>query len=446
MRSDKGSKNKYCLVSSNEGFSIVELLVAVAILAAVFTPILQSFLTAANINSKSQKLQNATSLAETIMEDVKGNSIADLHEEAVNGTSNSIMEFLSSGQTSESSDFVNTPPYTINYTNISATQGRKYDASVTISTSEYSETSDISGINDANIKELPKINGLKTDEHAVLSWELNQYDGSAMVGLVDENTNDGDEALRTAKLTTIRPTAEKNTYISIDYDKDVNGDKTKLLKITCTVEYKSGVSTDKPLQYLVYTGYFEDKSGDKSGGPNIYLFYTASENFSSLSATGDYFRTENIIVKDNTTTRFTKDPVTSNIEEELKKPRHNVYLILQDSMERLSTASGNSNISITVSGDAYENTATIIPTSIIDSSIFRLSKGLDATENTQDDVYLYTNLKYNDAVAHEDKAGELFAKESKDRIYYVTVNVFDNGDSVATLTSTMKTGSEADKQ
>ena len=52
----------------NSGFTLVEVLVAVAILAVVSIPIIQSFVSVAQVNGKSRRKLSATTVAESVME------------------------------------------------------------------------------------------------------------------------------------------------------------------------------------------------------------------------------------------------------------------------------------------------------------------------------------------------------------------------------------------
>ena len=58
-----------------------------------------------------------------------------------------------------------------------------------------------------------------------------------------------------------------------------------------------------------------------------------------------------------------------------------------------------------------------------------------------DDVYFFSNLKDKNG-----NSGELFHSKSKDRIYYVTVEIKEHGkpEVLGTYTSTMQTGTEAE--
>ncbi len=61
----------------DSGFTLVEVLIAVAILAIVSIPILQSFVSVAQVNGKSRRRLSATTVAENMMESCKGFSMLE---------------------------------------------------------------------------------------------------------------------------------------------------------------------------------------------------------------------------------------------------------------------------------------------------------------------------------------------------------------------------------
>lgn len=63
---------------NNNGFSLLEVLIAIVILCIVSIPLLHAFATAAKTNGRAKVLLNATSVAEDLMEDTKYLSVDDL--------------------------------------------------------------------------------------------------------------------------------------------------------------------------------------------------------------------------------------------------------------------------------------------------------------------------------------------------------------------------------
>ena len=426
---ERSSDNK-SIINDNSGLSIVEVLVAVAILAIVFVPLLKTFTQASTINARAQKLQNVTSLAEGVMEDVKGKSIQELHDLAIERADVSFLPLDADG-TLTKGNLNNVPPYTVTYENVTATQGITYDAVVTISTDNYKSTvrsdarkanklshnDDIGDVSDANIRELPQINKVDSNRNAVLSWELNKYDNKALENLAAENSVTGSD-IATLK-DSYKNTAEK--YINIEINED---SETSSTKVSCEVEYKTGKNaSDKSLKYLVYTGYFVEPLASEPAGPNIYLFYTLSENVKDgASNIADPIKKENIKIEDKTTGK-----------------KHNVYFIMQDGVDKLSTTNG-SEVTLDISGSGYSESIYYDKTSIFTDAITYLAGG-STTDDESDDVYFFSNLKDKNG-----NSGELFNSKSKDRIYYVTVEIKEHGkpEVLGTYTSTMQTGAEAE--
>ena len=420
---ERSSDNK-SIINDNSGLSIVEVLVAVAILAIVFVPLLKTFTQASTINARAQKLQNVTSLAEGVMEDVKGKSIQELHDLAVERADVSFLPLDKDG-TLTKGNLNNVPPYTVTYENVTATQGITYDAVVTIATENYKNKTkgadDIGDVSDANIRELPQINKVDSNKNAVLSWELNKYDNKALENLAVENfapkNSVTDPDIATLK-DSYKDTAEK--YINIEIKEDTDTSSTK---VSCEVEYKTGTASGKSLKYLVYTGYFVEPLASEPAGPNIYLFYTLSENVKDgASNIADPIKKEHIKIEDKTTGK-----------------RHNVYFIMQDGVDKLSTTNG-SEVTLDISGSGYSESIYYDKTSIFTDAITYLA-GASTPDDESDDVFFFTNVE-----DEYGNSGELFTSKSKDRIYYVTVEIKEHGkpEVLGTYTSTMQTGAEAE--
>lgn len=61
-------KKKSKLKGNNKGFSLVELVVAIALFAIIVTPVMNTFITSARVNRNSRKLMIATDVAQNIIE------------------------------------------------------------------------------------------------------------------------------------------------------------------------------------------------------------------------------------------------------------------------------------------------------------------------------------------------------------------------------------------
>lgn len=63
---------------NNKGFSLIEILVSMAILAVVIGPLLNHFVVAAKANAKARAMQNQTVLAQNVVEDIKTKDILQI--------------------------------------------------------------------------------------------------------------------------------------------------------------------------------------------------------------------------------------------------------------------------------------------------------------------------------------------------------------------------------
>ena len=65
---------------NNAGFSLVELLIAMVVLAIIVVPLLHSFVTSARTNAKSRSTMHATAIAEDVMEMFEAHSLEEMAE------------------------------------------------------------------------------------------------------------------------------------------------------------------------------------------------------------------------------------------------------------------------------------------------------------------------------------------------------------------------------
>ncbi len=74
-------KNRRIRSKRNRGFTLVEVLVAAAILSVMVTPILSSFVAIARVNAKSRRKLSATAIANSVMESVKGFELQEVSKQ-----------------------------------------------------------------------------------------------------------------------------------------------------------------------------------------------------------------------------------------------------------------------------------------------------------------------------------------------------------------------------
>ena len=72
------NKKNHIRGKQNKGFTLVEVLIAITILAIIVAPLLHAFVTAARTNAKAKQLMKATTLAQNVMEEMKANSLEEV--------------------------------------------------------------------------------------------------------------------------------------------------------------------------------------------------------------------------------------------------------------------------------------------------------------------------------------------------------------------------------
>ncbi len=69
------------LVSDNRGFSLLELIISILILALIIPPLLNHFIASMRINAEAKQVQNQNILAQNLMEELKGKSLEVILQE-----------------------------------------------------------------------------------------------------------------------------------------------------------------------------------------------------------------------------------------------------------------------------------------------------------------------------------------------------------------------------
>ncbi len=85
----------------NQGFSLIELLISIAVLLIIFVPLMGNFIQSTKMNIKAEKLQLQSNLAASILEGLKGHTMAEIIEQFKD---NGIFDILTSMDEGENID------------------------------------------------------------------------------------------------------------------------------------------------------------------------------------------------------------------------------------------------------------------------------------------------------------------------------------------------------
>ncbi len=360
---------------NNAGFSLVELIVVVAILAIAAIPLMRSIGMASKANARAQSIQNATSLAEHVMEEIKGSDINALV--AANGG-------FTDGEC------------TYTHPMSSVTQGENFIATVTISKKEYSGNTTPAAdkrdnVKSANTLELPKIDEIDSLSQAVLSSEreFNRYDTAAQSYFNERKPdyNPLDDAGTKATIDSKKVDIIKSSFTEGGHN---------AVKVKATVTY---TSSGREFVRELYTGSFVQASGDFIDS-NIYIFYKKGS------------MADAIVIKDLSS--YTKPG-----EPELS---HKVYFIRQDDTD---TVGPTIKLLKTVSPEAfytfnYPATPPIgtPPPTPVDGD-FRNGRGKYGK------VYLITNI----GTTGSSDDGHIYGREARISVYDITVVLTKSDDT-----------------
>ncbi len=384
LRSTADSKK-----TDNAGFTLVELIICVAILAVATIPLMKSMSMSSRVNAKAQSIQNATSLGEAIMEEMKSSSIDDLR--ARYGSA-----FTESGG-----------DYQISIPGRTATQGEPFDVTVDIKTTTYSGATELGSDKKANVLsansvKLPRIEEIDTMAQAVLSSakELNKYDKEALNYF---NQKIADYPTHVA-------TIHSKTIEIVKEDAPVYSDPGVTVKATVTYEDNTSPTRNKYVKDIYAGTFVETERDDGSFAPidsNIYIFY----------------KTPTIDPSDS---RLDMDEVHINVTDTSSYPAgtdfasHKVFFIRQDknvTQGPLMMFNGDSALTFSYADvDDLDD------------------EGIKEFDN----IKFVSNLDKNNI--NED--GHVYNSEARNRVYDITVVLRKGSEVFATLNSTKSASDE----
>lgn len=312
-------ENKKQKMNKNAGFSLVEVLVCIAIVALISVPIMAGFRTSALYTNKAHKTQKVTAYAQETLETAKSVDVEEFKsmiDNAVDADGND------AGSVSEDVDTTLKSQFPSEYSddlfrrivcrqqNIEI-DGELYDMEVTFSPTQYSQKKaagddafSLTAADDANVYAINEVDAVDGMLFPVIADEIGQYEGDDaghaavlynLQGLLKKEQMTGDETSRIAEIySNLTKTVEVTVDDSeVDVETIVTNPHTGVnyvknkLKVTCDVIYESSYN-GIPLKqvYNVFSGNYEmfgEKFEAEDGstmvrwerGGKIYIFARA---------------------------------------------------------------------------------------------------------------------------------------------------------------------------
>ena len=81
MQAERSKEERINIISGNAGFSLIEVLVAMIILAIVVIPLLKGFVVTQKVNGRAQRLESAQAVAQNVMEALKPATLEEIAQQ-----------------------------------------------------------------------------------------------------------------------------------------------------------------------------------------------------------------------------------------------------------------------------------------------------------------------------------------------------------------------------
>lgn len=389
----------------NKGFSLIELLVAITILAIIAVPIMHGFVTGARTNAKARRVEQATEVAQNVMEDIKAKSLEELLAgDNVRSDPTSVIIY----ETGEEATFMT---YTIFYDDVVA-DGVEYRAEAVLYPGVGVEDGHYN-VTDYNQHELVQLYDMNAVYDAFFILEKNV--DTAMVSQLAQTVN--------ASEATVKAGVKRNVYLDIKKEA-----ATEYVEVNVAYTY-GGVTCYMATQnQCIYSN-----SDTETYLRNVYVFFSPLGNMQE----GD-------VPKETVTIR------NANCEGEQKPVQ--VYLVKQS-----GTSAEHYAVNVNVmekSRDlaSYQDAEgnLLVKTRICTNLSFPRTAG-DATADEIAVRYSTWDGSYNESTsilgatyAADDLVGltDLSAQDTQDWIYTVQVNVYEKDADASTTPLVSLTGTK----
>lgn len=378
----------------NGGYTLVEIIVAVAILVIVVLPLLHSFVTVARLNAKARKELEATTVAQNVMESIKATPSEELlasSEEMLDGAGNAVLDDAGNPKMKVQvvTDPANPGNYTIYY-NQWEVNNKAYRAVVKLDANTYKKAAET---DDDLYNDMPL---------ADVTSMSDETDAFFVQGI--------SEATEAAKHFGEDSSIYKEMTRDITVDIESTSGKTTAF---VTVEYMyEGISYFTMERTCIYSN-----TGDKEL-ENVYVFFQPMYTSSGGQA---------------------KESISINNKANLPL---NVYLVKQSYTSTSAAEEQNYRVNLDVTepnrtefleGDSY-SVMTDIQTNLEDSQM-KLTYGGFSHQNISGQSYTAKEL------TGVDTDSSLMKEILRDRIYSVEISIYEQedesyGEALVTITGT----------
>lgn len=267
-------KNK----QSNKGFTLVEVLVAILILAIIVVPLLNAFVVSANTNAKARRMMRATTLAQNVIEELKAYSLNESAEQYLGRKAGNyvIADAEKSYETVKYADGVHKQVTIDEYGEIVGRVDEQYDF-VLQGVAQESAKFDVEiQVRKPEVKDPANLDGLGEYEMVNIT-SMNRSDCAYFA---QESTSDLNVALEFARRGEIYTgSAEVSSEefldmmtrtITIDINSEVDG--TENVKVTYDYLIPAGYTTADNREYTEYTTIYDNyASGEELQA--VYVYY-----------------------------------------------------------------------------------------------------------------------------------------------------------------------------
>ena len=382
------------LKENSQGFSLIEIIVTILVIALVVSPFLRSFFLAMNINGDARRLQNATVVCQNVIEEFKARTIDDIIEYSDNvyGVEASTEELLIDGK--------NYTKYVFEDWKLTGADGETFYATITMDPTPYTSDGEKSPVNSLT---KPEFSSLFGSDAIMLFKQYTDPDNELESYFRDKGE------LSEAEIAELTPEyVTKATKMLIDCVYDSSTDIYEYV-VTLNIKYtynKNGKSV------LVTKGITKTYSGNE--GHSIYLMlpvydtYTTSFSVTSIEGVTSFYASDKLDIE------YSYTGVDDN------KPQLGLYIAQQENEHHtspdFSAIINSENVTVL---DKTQTTPT--------------ARGIYSYDNSTSNFKVYTNIQKStsDIASIMEIPGLTYSDKNDNTVLYeITVDVkYDDVDS-----------------